>query len=101
MFDAPGRFSTKNDWPSTLVSSAASSRALASGPLPAGNGAMMRTGLLGYSACAAAPVPMSASPAARARPDSRVKKNVMGVSVCETVPIARCRIIQNHFILSN
>ena len=51
MFEAPGRFSTKKLWPSTAVSPAASSRALASGPLPAtDDGTFYHADLIGLSA---------------------------------------------------
>ncbi len=66
---APGLFSTTTCWPSTLASSAAISRVLASGPVPAGKGAMIFSGLLGYS-CAwtgerlAAPVAASSTSSA-------------------------------------
>src|SRR5688572_4395518 len=53
MPDAPVRLSTTICWPSGLARSLATRRAIRSTLPPGGNGAMMRTGLAGYSAAKA------------------------------------------------
>src|SRR5262245_13757833 len=46
---APGRFSTKNCWPSAVEKCCASTRPTMSVPPEGGDGTMMRTGRAGYS----------------------------------------------------
>ncbi len=75
--DAPGRFSTVNDWPNFSFSFSARMRNSTSVEPPAGYGTIMRTFWLGQLPCAKAGAAENAAPAAAVR--SRLRRVSTGI----------------------